>query len=103
VIFVYQREKARRLALRLGLKIVPVSRAKLDQLSQQRPHQGVVLECSPLKLDDLIGLSEVKCDGYTAKLSKTRGLSRTTKHDAPLWLALDRLMDPQVVQHMHSM
>ncbi|GJQ11797.1 hypothetical protein GpartN1_g3588.t1 [Galdieria partita] len=57
-----------------------LNKGDLNNLSGQRPHQGIVLQAAPLQLD------------YIDQLPSA-GLS--PNKPAPVWLALDEVMDPQ--------
>ncbi|OZJ04267.1 hypothetical protein BZG36_02472 [Bifiguratus adelaidae] len=59
-------------------------------MSGNRPHQGVVLEASPLKTVELSHLSFVDSEGrYTLE-----GIGESRQSTKPLWLAMDQIQDP---------
>eukprot|EP00252_Welwitschia_mirabilis_P002568 TRINITY_DN1251_c0_g1_i1.p1 TRINITY_DN1251_c0_g1~~TRINITY_DN1251_c0_g1_i1.p1 ORF type:complete len:479 (+),score=69.43 TRINITY_DN1251_c0_g1_i1:76-1512(+) len=66
------------LAANLGLVTKELSKHDLNMLVGSRPHQGLVLDASPLQLIEIKELDPVRLKGR-----------------APLWLALDEVTDPQ--------
>ncbi|KAG8055483.1 hypothetical protein GUJ93_ZPchr0001g33063 [Zizania palustris] len=72
-------EKVRQLAERIGLKIIEASKHDLNMVVDNRPHQGLVLDASPLEMVNTKELEPVRVDGGKA----------------PVWVALDEVMDPQ--------
>uniref|UniRef100_A0A0D9V5G9 rRNA methyltransferase 1, mitochondrial n=1 Tax=Leersia perrieri TaxID=77586 RepID=A0A0D9V5G9_9ORYZ len=72
-------EKVLQLAERIGLKIIEASKHDLNMVVDNRPHQGLVLDASPLEMVNTKELEPVRVDGGKA----------------PVWLALDEVMDPQ--------
>jgi 21S rRNA (GM2251-2'-O)-methyltransferase len=68
-----------RLAGWLGVPSRSVSKHDLNMLSENRPHQGVVLAVAPIELDTLDALPPPPKDNGVA----------------PCWLALDEVVDPQ--------
>nr|XP_043623574.1 uncharacterized tRNA/rRNA methyltransferase slr0955 [Erigeron canadensis] len=73
-------EKVLRVANKLGLTIKEISKHDLNMVVDSRPHQGLVLDASPLEMVNIRELDRVVTDG---------------EEGAPLWLALDEVMDPQ--------
>ncbi|XP_062206811.1 uncharacterized protein LOC133908701 [Phragmites australis] len=72
-------EKVLRMAEKIGLKVVEASKHDLNIVVDNRPHQGLVLDASPLEMVNTKELEPVRVDGGKA----------------PVWLALDEVMDPQ--------
>ncbi|KAL5226687.1 hypothetical protein ABZP36_014952 [Zizania latifolia] len=72
-------EKVRQLAERIGLKIIEASKHDLNMVVDNRPHQGLVLDASALEMVNTKELEPVRVDGGKA----------------PVWVALDEVMDPQ--------
>lgn len=73
-------EKILQTAKQIGLKIVETSKHNLNMVVENRPHQGLVLDASPL---DMVGIKELE------PISVQQG------QKAPIWVALDEVMDPQ--------
>ncbi|EFA80908.1 hypothetical protein PPL_06143 [Heterostelium album PN500] len=67
----------------LEVEIVPVDKQRLDVFSKFRVHQGLVLDCSPLTITTLTGLSVPDMTEFEAD------------NRYPLIIALDELWDPQ--------
>jgi 21S rRNA (GM2251-2'-O)-methyltransferase len=63
----------------LGVRLKVVSKHDLNLLVDNRPHQGLVLDASPLELVRIEKLDKVSNDGV----------------EAPVWVALDEVVDPQ--------
>ncbi|XXG48161.1 hypothetical protein AAC387_Pa02g2678 [Persea americana] len=72
-------EKVLRIAERIGLTVKETSKHDLNMVVDNRPHQGLVLDASPLEMVSIRGLDPVSDD--------------TDK--APVWVALDEVTDPQ--------
>ncbi|KAK1377656.1 tRNA/rRNA methyltransferase, SpoU [Heracleum sosnowskyi] len=72
-------EKVLRIAEKLGLSKKEISKHDLNMISDNRPHQGLVLDASPLEMVSIKELDPVPVD-------EGNGL---------LWLALDEVTDPQ--------
>ncbi|XP_022965658.1 uncharacterized protein LOC111465489 [Cucurbita maxima] len=72
-------EKVLRLAERNALTVKEISKHDLNMLSDNRPHQGLVLDASPLEMVKIMELDPVS-------LEEDKG---------SLWLALDEVTDPQ--------
>ncbi|GAB2292399.1 hypothetical protein Dimus_026640 [Dionaea muscipula] len=72
-------EKVLKLADKVGLSIKEVSKHDLNMIVDSRPHQGLVLDASPLEMVNIKELDPVSADG-------DRGM---------LWIALDEVTDPQ--------
>lgn len=65
----------------LDVAVQNVSKHELNLLTDNRPHQGLVLDATPLEFQSLTQLPEpVKSDAAAAP---------------PVWLALDEVTDPQ--------
>ncbi|KAH6803114.1 tRNA/rRNA methyltransferase family protein [Perilla frutescens var. frutescens] len=72
-------EKILKLAERLGLDIKDMSKHDLNMVVDNRPHQGLVLDASPLEMVGIKELDPISTEG----------------EKGPLWLALDEVTDPQ--------
>lgn len=72
-------EKVLRIAEKLGLSKKEVSKHDLNMIADNRPHQGLVLDASPLEMVSIRELDPVLDD-------EEKGL---------LWVALDEVTDPQ--------
>lgn len=72
-------EKALKMAEKLELNIREISKHDLNMIADNRPHQGLVLDASPLEMVGIKELEPVSVDG----------------EKGPLWLALDEVTDPQ--------
>ncbi|KAJ0971421.1 hypothetical protein J5N97_019380 [Dioscorea zingiberensis] len=72
-------ESVLKMAKEIGLKAIEASKHDLNMVVDNRPHQGLVLDASPL---DMVSI---------------RGLEPAVVQDgrAPLWVALDEVTDPQ--------
>ncbi|XP_024979946.1 uncharacterized protein LOC112516924 [Cynara cardunculus var. scolymus] len=73
-------EKVLKVAEKLGLTKKEVSKHDLNMIVDNRPHQGLVLDASPLEMVNIRELDRVVTD---------------EQEGCPLWLALDEVMDPQ--------
>ncbi|CAA0840428.1 tRNA/rRNA methyltransferase (SpoU) family protein [Striga hermonthica] len=73
-------ERVLRLAENIGLAKKEVSKHDLNMIVDNRPHQGLMLDASPLEMVDIKELDHV-----------SPGLSDRV----PLWVALDEVTDPQ--------
>eukprot|EP01018_Ginkgo_biloba_P027584 Gb_28913 [translate_table: standard] len=73
-------EQVLQMAGKLGLAVKEASKHDLNMLVDSRPHQGIVLDASPLQMVSIKELEPV---------SESEG-----KH-SPLWVALDEVTDPQ--------
>ncbi|KAJ0745505.1 putative 23S rRNA (guanosine(2251)-2'-O)-methyltransferase [Helianthus annuus] len=71
-------EKVLKLADKIGLTTKEISKHDLNMFADNRPHQGLVLDASPLEMVNIRQLDPV-----------------TEKEGTGLWLALDEVMDPQ--------
>jgi 21S rRNA (GM2251-2'-O)-methyltransferase len=67
-------------ANQIGLKVVKTSKHDLNMVVENRPHQGLVLDASPL---EVVGIKELE------PISSEQG------EKAPIWVALDEVTDPQ--------
>lgn len=72
-------EKILRIAEKLGLSKKEISKHDLNMISDNRPHQGLVLDASPLEMVSIKELDPVPID----------------EGNSLLWLALDEVTDPQ--------
>ncbi|KAI3775550.1 hypothetical protein L1987_50129 [Smallanthus sonchifolius] len=71
-------EKVLKFADKLGLTKKEISKHDLNMIADNRPHQGLVLDASPLEMVSI------------------RELDRVVENEGTgLWLALDEVMDPQ--------
>ncbi|CAL9135102.1 unnamed protein product [Musa textilis] len=72
-------EKILQTAEKIGLKVIEASKHDLNMVVDNRPHQGLVLDASPLEMVNIRELDPVMTDDQSA----------------PLWVALDEVTDPQ--------
>lgn len=72
-------EKILKMADRIGLRQNEISKHDLNMIADNRPHQGLVLDASPLEMVGIKELDPVSMEG----------------EKGPLWLALDEVTDPQ--------
>ncbi|KAA8534931.1 hypothetical protein F0562_029853 [Nyssa sinensis] len=72
-------ERVLRIAEKIGLSKKELSKHDLNMVVDSRPHQGLVLDASPL---DMVGIKELD----PVSVEGERG---------PLWVALDEVTDPQ--------
>ncbi|EMS51875.1 Mitochondrial rRNA methyltransferase [Triticum urartu] len=72
-------EKVLLMAETIGLKVIEASKHDLNMVVDNRPHQGLVLDASPLEMVNTKELERVRVRGGKA----------------PVWIALDEVMDPQ--------
>ncbi|KAL0915566.1 hypothetical protein M5K25_015993 [Dendrobium thyrsiflorum] len=72
-------EKILKVADNIGLKIIETSKHDLNMAVDNRPHQGLVLDASPLEIVDIKELEAIA----------------ERDQRAPLWVALDEVTDPQ--------
>ncbi|CAL9085970.1 unnamed protein product [Musa acuminata var. zebrina] len=72
-------EKILQIAEKIGLKVTEASKHDLNMVVDNRPHQGLVLDASPLEMVNIRELDPVMKDDQSA----------------PLWVALDEVTDPQ--------
>lgn len=72
-------EKVLKLAEKIGLSIKDVSKHDLNMVADNRPHQGLMLDASPLEMVKIKELDPVYPD----------------EKKCPLWVALDEVTDPQ--------
>ncbi|MQM03751.1 hypothetical protein Taro_036540 [Colocasia esculenta] len=73
-------EKILRVAEEIGLTVKEASKHDLNMVVDNRPHQGLVLDASPL---EMVGIREL--DPVLTREGQK----------PPLWVALDEVMDPQ--------
>ncbi|KAL3919973.1 MAG: hypothetical protein SGPRY_005431 [Prymnesium sp.] len=71
------------LASAAGVPVEWAEKHKLNMMSDNRPHQGLVMVCSPLDFEPL------------RQMPTPEEASLSTGGVAPLWLALDEVGDPQ--------
>lgn len=72
-------ERILRTAEKVGLSIKEVSKHDLNMITDNRPHQGLVLDASPLEMVGIKELEPVSIEEDTT----------------PLWVSLDEVTDPQ--------
>ncbi|CAI9100446.1 OLC1v1037556C1 [Oldenlandia corymbosa var. corymbosa] len=72
-------EKILHMAERIGLSIKEVSKHDLNMVADNRPHQGLILDASPLEMVSIKELEPVSVEDDSG----------------PLWVALDEVTDPQ--------
>ncbi|KAF8055791.1 hypothetical protein N665_1286s0002 [Sinapis alba] len=73
-------EKVLKLSEKLGLDIKETSKHDLNMVADNRPHQGLVLDASPLEL---------------VKVKELDKVSSEEEEKYSLWVALDEVTDPQ--------
>lgn len=73
-------EKILKIADEIGLTVKEASKHDLNMVVDNRPHQGLILDASPLEMVPIRVLDPV---------------SMNQGGRAPLWIALDEVMDPQ--------
>ncbi|XP_030530051.1 uncharacterized protein LOC115740656 [Rhodamnia argentea] len=71
-------EKVLRMAGKIGLSIKEASKHDLNMVVDNRPHQGLVLDASPLEMVKVLELDQVSLED-----------------EGSLWVALDEVTDPQ--------
>lgn len=72
-------EKVLKMAENMGISIKETSKHDLNMVVGNRPHQGLVLDASPLEMVKIKELDPISAD----------------ENQASLWVALDEVMDPQ--------
>ncbi|RYR20860.1 hypothetical protein Ahy_B03g066100 isoform E [Arachis hypogaea] len=72
-------EKVLKIAEKVGLTIKDASKHDLNMVADNRPHQGLVLDASPLEMVKIMQLDPVSVD----------------EGKGSLWVALDEVTDPQ--------
>ncbi|KAL6984730.1 hypothetical protein U1Q18_018112 [Sarracenia purpurea var. burkii] len=72
-------ERILRIAEKIGLSKKEVSKHDLNMVVDNRPHQGLVLDASPLEMVGIKELDPISLEG----------------ENGPLWVALDEVKDPQ--------
>ncbi|KAI8969227.1 Alpha/beta knot methyltransferase [Mycotypha africana] len=93
------------LAKEAKIKIFHMDKGRLNNLTDNKPHQGVVLRASALQPQEVSSLTQVTENGYRVlpiqKYAKegnkpyTFNFSRNGSNKRPFWLALDEVQDPQ--------
>ncbi|CAO3637413.1 unnamed protein product [Cunninghamella echinulata] len=85
----------------LDIPLKRMDKGQLNNMTMNKPHQGVVLKATqlqPIELNSLDSLSTLE-NTYTATLSSTKALSTITFKKPinrfPFWIALDQVQDPQ--------
>lgn len=73
-------EQVLKMAGNLGLAVKEASKHDLNMIVDSRPHQGLVLDASPLEM---------------VNIKKLEPISILEGKNSPLWLALDEVTDPQ--------
>ncbi|CAN6470256.1 unnamed protein product [Victoria cruziana] len=67
-----------RIAEKIGLSMKEASKHDLNMLADNKPHQGFILDASPLEMVSIRQLDPVSCE----------------EEQGPLWVALDEVTDP---------
>ena len=90
-------QAAIRLAQKLEIPIIETDTKRLDRLSENRPHNGLVLESRPFEFDFCDQLLEynIESDEYSLKTAKKPLSYKYSGTKFPLWIALDQIIDPQ--------
>ncbi|KAL4424564.1 hypothetical protein ABPG77_009148 [Micractinium sp. CCAP 211/92] len=76
-------QAAKRRAEELGARIEYASKHDLNMLSDNRPHQGIMLDCSTLEFEPMPALPPAEA------------VQGPAGPRLPVWLCLDEVMDPQ--------
>jgi 21S rRNA (GM2251-2'-O)-methyltransferase len=87
-----------RLAAAAGAELRSCSKHDLNMLTDSRPHQGLVLDCSPLvweSLEQLPPAAEVVAQAAATSSDNSDSSSSSSGISYPVWLALDEVTDPQ--------
>ncbi|KAI1316038.1 hypothetical protein EDD11_010502 [Mortierella claussenii] len=80
----------------MGVNIIRVTKHELNELSDQRPHQGIVLETSKLSQRFVTSLGPVSTTNqYSAHGPDAKYNFRRREDEPPVWIALDEVVDPQ--------
>ncbi|KAI3423936.1 hypothetical protein D9Q98_009770 [Chlorella vulgaris] len=79
---------AKQCAEDLGAAVRYASKHDLNMVADNRPHQGVVLDCSALEFESMNTMPEVPAGSGGTEQDGSGG-----RH--PVWLCLDEVMDPQ--------
>ncbi|KAF9189052.1 hypothetical protein BGZ51_000161 [Haplosporangium sp. Z 767] len=83
-------------AKKIGVKVVKTDKHQLNALSEQRPHQGVILEASQLEHKIVTALGGVSVDNQYNISGKTlETWFKSKENEPPVWIALDEVVDPQ--------
>ncbi|KAJ3197544.1 hypothetical protein HK101_002847 [Irineochytrium annulatum] len=93
-------ERALELADHRSVLVSRLSRSRMDSMSGNRPHNGLILEAGPLEVTGLTGMAGFgQKDGlYQAWVSKRDFIEfefLKGKRDFPVWVAVDGVVDPQ--------
>lgn len=73
-------ERVLKMAEKIGLSTREISKHDLNMVTDNRPHQGLVLDASPLEMINIKELEPISVEGESVP---------------PLWVALDEVTDPQ--------
>lgn len=99
--------KIQRLAQEHGLAITYASKHDLNMAANNRPHQGLMLECSPLEFIDMDAFPSVgrgeegeqeeedEKEEKGENREKGETITNTTSQQRQVWLCLDEVVDPQ--------
>lgn len=105
-LFVKETSSSPSIALAISLaakRQIPVTKthvASLDKHSESRPHNGLVLETSPLKPERLVALGHIKYNDnqqlcYDLLYSLKESVRFEKVSPSGVWIALDKISDPQ--------
>ncbi|CEI99891.1 Putative RNA methyltransferase, TrmH family, group 3 [Rhizopus microsporus] len=85
----------------LNIRIQYTDKGKLNNFTQDKPHQGIVLQASPretIEIEPLPRIEENKAYRVFKKNKQGQGapihLLPSNTHRSPFWLALDEIQDP---------
>jgi 21S rRNA (GM2251-2'-O)-methyltransferase len=79
-----------------NIEIEPLDAMQLNLLCDNRPHQGLILQCDPLDPMRITEITQVTREGYYAVMPPTELLKMSLVGGRPpLWLVLDNIQDPQ--------
>ncbi|KAJ1909338.1 hypothetical protein IWQ60_011228 [Tieghemiomyces parasiticus] len=83
-----------RLAEQHGVPVLHMPKWEMNVITQNRPHQGTILEAEPLTVPRIERLSEWK-DGKYEAIGPKKQRTTVLAEKPPVWLLLDQIMDPQ--------
>jgi 21S rRNA (GM2251-2'-O)-methyltransferase len=85
------------LAENLSIPIEKCTKTQLDRFANNRPHQGLVMQCSHLQLTRVQSLGILNDKNYEINITPRENIEMYTLRKYPLFVALDNLVDPQNV------
>jgi tRNA G18 (ribose-2'-O)-methylase SpoU len=88
---------ASKLAKDRGVVVVPTAKSVLDKHSMDRPHQGMVLQCTTIEPERILHLDCLEDGEFEIQVGPREKLKRqASRRELPLFVALDQIVDPQV-------